>query len=210
MINHSARPIYRLLVSIAMPALFVALLTEPAAAQRSRNRSMAGERAAAKASDLEAYQREMRLRNLGDQNKQATEKQQRLALAQIKEDFERLQVVNNEMMRAVVTSSSLDYKLVSESLEEINKRAKRLKENLKMQDLEAKDQGENKAASLVEVKASLSTLDNFIMSFVKSPLFQNTQVIDTNHRARAGTDLANIIYLSRDAKKMLGRVEPAQ
>jgi hypothetical protein len=168
---------------------------------------MAGERAAAKASDLEAYQREMRLRNLNGQNKQATEKQQRLALTQIKEDFERMQVVNNEMMRAVVTSDSLDHKLVAESLEEINRRAKRLKENLKMQDLEAKDHGDNKASSVAEVKASLSALDDFIMSFVKSPLFQNTQVIDANQRARAGSDLANIIYLSRDAKKMLERVD---
>ena len=108
---------------------------------------MAGERAAAKAADLEAYQREMRLRNLGEQNKQATEKQQRLALAQIKEDFERMQVVNNEMMRAVVKSSSLDHKLVSESLEEINRRAKRLKENLKMQDYQTTDAGEDKAAN---------------------------------------------------------------
>ncbi len=207
--NHSARPIYRLLISITTPALLIALTVEPATAQRSRTRSIAGERAAAKAADLEAYQREMRLRNLEGQNKQATEKQQRLALAQIKEDFERMQVVNNEMMRVVVTNSSLDHKLVSESLEEIYKRAKRLKENLKMQDYQVTDAGDDKAASMAVVKASLTTLDDSIMSFVKSPIFQNTQVIDTNHRAKAGSDLAKIIGLSRDAKKMLGRIEPA-
>ena len=206
--NHSARPIYRLLISITTPALLLALTAEPAAAQRSRSRSMAGERAAAKASDLEAYQREMRLRNLNGQNKQATEKQQRLALEQIKEDFERMQAVNNEMMRAVVKNSSLDHKLVSESLEEINRRAKRLKENLKMQDYQTAGAGEGKATTVADVKASLTTLDDFIMSFVNSPIFQNTQVIDTNHRAKAGSDLAHIIGLSRDAKKMLGRIEP--
>jgi hypothetical protein len=205
--NHSAKSLYTILASITAPALLIALVTQPVTAQRSRNRSMAGERAAAKASDLEAYQREMRLRNLGEQNKQASEKQQRLALAQIKEDFERLQVVNNEMMRVVVTSDSLDYKLISESLEEINRRAKRLKENLKMQDHQAKETSEHKTASLEEVKATLSTLDNFIMSFVKSPLFHNTQVIDANHRARAGDDLVKIIGLSRDTKKMLVRVD---
>jgi hypothetical protein len=189
--------------------LLIALSIEPAAAQRARSRSMAGERARAKASDLEAYQREMRLRNLNGPDKEAAEKQQRLALAQIKEDFERMQVVNNEMMRAVVKSDAIDYKLVSASLDEINKCAKRLKENLKMQDYEAKEAGDGRAASVADVKASLSTLDDFIMSFVQSPIFQNTQVIDTNHRARAGNDLANIIGVSRDAKKMLGRIEQA-
>ena len=207
--NHSARPFNRLLISITTPALLIALAVEPVTAQRSRTRSMAGERAAAKAADLEAYQREMRLRNLDGQNKQATEKQQRLALVQIKEDFERMQVVNNEMMRVVVKSSTLDHKLVSQSLEEINKRARRLKENLKMQDYEVTGAGEEKAATVADVKASLVTLDDFIMSFVKSPLFQNPQVIDTNQRAKAGSDLAKIIGMSRDAKKMLVRIEPA-
>jgi hypothetical protein len=207
--NHSARPFNRLLISIITPALLIVLAAGPAAAQRSRSRSMAAERAAAKAADFEAYQREMRLRNLGEQNKQATEKQQRLALEQIKEDFERMQAVNNDMMRAVVKSSSLDHKLVSQSLEEINKRARRLKENLKMQDYEVIGAGEDKAATVADLKASLVTLDDFIMSFVKSPLFQNPQVIDTIQRAKAGSDLANIIGMSRDAKKMLVRVEQA-
>jgi hypothetical protein len=203
--NHSAKPLYKTLASITTSALLVALFTQPITAQRSRGRD---ERARAKAIDFEVYQREMRLRNLGEQNKQTSEKQQKLALAQIKEDFERMQVVNNEMMRVVSTSDSLDSKLVSESLEEINRRAKRLKENLRMQDVEAKEPGDNKVAGVAEVKASLSTLDDFIMSFVQSPLFQNPKLIDANQRAKAGSDLANIIGLSRDAKRMIGRVEP--
>ncbi len=188
--NHSAKPLHKILVSITTPALLVALMIQPVTAQRGRARA---ERAHSKAVDFEAYQREMRLRNLGEQNKQPSEKEQKLALAQIKEDFERMQVVNNQMMRVVSTSDSLDNKLVSESLEEINKRAKRLKENLRMQNLEAKEQGVSKAASVAEVKTSLSTLDDFIMSFVQSPLFQNPKLVDANHKAKAESDLANII-----------------
>jgi hypothetical protein len=205
--NHSAKSLYKILVSITAPALLVAFFIEPSAAQRSRNSR--AERAAAKAIEFEQYQREMRLRNLGEQNKQPTEKEQRLALAQIKEDFERMQVVNNQMMRAVATGDSLDYKLVSESLEEINRRAKRLKENLRMQDVEAKEGGGDKVAGVADVKASLSTLDDFIMSFVQSPLFQNPKLIDADQRAKAGSDLENIIGLSRDTKKLLVRVVPA-
>jgi hypothetical protein len=202
--NHSAKSLYKILVSITTPTLLIALMTQPVTAQRGRTRD---DRSRAKAIDFEVYQREMRLRNLGEQSKQESEKQQRLALAQIKEDFERMQVVNNQMMRVVTTSDSLDYKLVSESLEEINRRAKRLKENLRMQDIEAKGHGDDKVAGVVEVKASLSTLDDFIMSFVQSPLFQNPKLIDANQRAKAGSDLANIIGLSRDTKKMLAQVD---
>ena len=35
--NHSARPLYRLLISITTPALLIALTAEPATAQRSRS-----------------------------------------------------------------------------------------------------------------------------------------------------------------------------
>lgn len=199
--NHSAKPLYKVLVSITTPALLVALFVQPSAAQRSRNSRV--DRASAKAIDFEAYQREMRLRNLGEQNKQRSEKEQRLALTQIKEDFERMQVVNNQMMRVVVTSDSLDYKLVSESLDEINKRAKRLKDNLRMQETEAREHGGAKPVSVAEVKATLATLDDFIMSFVQSPLFQNPKLIDANQRAKAESDLSNIIGISRDTKKML-------
>ena len=205
--NHSAKPLYKILVSITTPALLIALFIEPSAAQRSRNSR--ADRAASKAIDFELYQREMRLRTLGEQNKQRSEKEQKLALAQIKEDFERMQVVNNEMMRVVAKSDSLDYKLVSESLEEINRRARRLKDNLRMQNVEARDQGDAKVAGVAEVKSSLTTLDDFIMSFVQSPLFQNPKLIDANHRAKAESDLANIIGLSRDTKRMLVQVDHA-
>src|SRR5689334_5222975 len=51
----------------------------------------------------------------------------RLAFAQIREDFLRLQVVNNDLARAVSGGGQLDLKLVAKSASEIKKRAERLK-----------------------------------------------------------------------------------
>src|SRR5215213_10155740 len=54
----------------------------------------------------------------------------RMAMAQIREDYVRIQVVNNELAQSVAASGALDLKLVSQSTSEIKKRADRLMLNL--------------------------------------------------------------------------------
>src|SRR5712691_830572 len=57
------------------------------------------------------------------------EKNQKLlqaAIANMKEDFSRIQVVRNDIARNLVARKPLDYKLLSEQTAEINKRASRL------------------------------------------------------------------------------------
>ena len=49
---------------------------------------------------------------------------------QIKEDFERIQVINSDLLEANKSVSGLDYTRISEASAEIRKRATRLKSNL--------------------------------------------------------------------------------
>ncbi|HJQ67613.1 MAG TPA: hypothetical protein VKA70_01470 [Blastocatellia bacterium] len=195
--NHSAAKL-KITISIMTATLSLVAFSESLFAQAGR-RSAAVERARAKEADLLHYNREMALRNLG-KDRQLSEQQQKLALKQIKDDFERMQAVNNEMMRTVSTAETLDYKTISDTLSEITKRAKRLKSNLRMDDGE---RGEALKAAYegVEVKQSLYRLDGLIMSFVTSPLFQNPTVINTNLRSKANRDLEGIIEMSQGVRK---------
>ncbi|HET9529473.1 MAG TPA: hypothetical protein VFQ92_03925 [Blastocatellia bacterium] len=138
---------------------------------------------------------------LGKNGKKLDEKERRLLLVQIKEDFEQIQHINNETMRALSASKSPDYKLISDTLSEINKRAKRLKTNLAMPDVEGKPAQKIEAANSEQLMESLHALDDLIMSFVSNPLFQNPSVIDVELSSRAGQDLAGIIYMSQNVKK---------
>ena len=197
MIYHSARRVNTTFSMLTTTLLLVVFAT-PLFAQAGR-RSAAVERARAKEADLQHYNREMSLRNLGKEQP-LSEQQQKLALKQIKEDFERMQAVNNQMMRTVSSAEALDYKSISETLSEINKRAKRLKSNLRMADGE-RGEAMNAASDGAELKQSLYTLDGLIMSFVTSPLFQNPNVLNTTLRAKANRDLEGIIEMSQTVRK---------
>lgn len=128
-----------------------------------------------------------------------------LALAEIAEDFRRLQLVNNSMMSAVAEAPAPDYKLIAEATGEIRRRAERLRANLK---LPAANEGEaggrpapEAAETAAQVKEALFALDRSIMDFVDSPLFRNPNVVDAGAAARASRDLADVIERSRRVGK---------
>lgn len=123
-----------------------------------------------------------------------------LALAQIGEDFERIQVVNNRMMAAVMPAPAPDYKLVAEATAEVRRRAERLRLNLALPKEEKAESARARyqpPADGAQLKAALVRLDNALMSFVQSPLFKNIGVLEAEAAARASRDLEDVIHLSR-------------
>jgi hypothetical protein len=119
---------------------------------------------------------------------------------EIKEDFERIQIVNGEVLQAV---GAPDYGRLSEAAEEVRRRAARLKSNLFAPEPEKKPKGEGveKGAAVEEggrtdLKSLLSALDGALASFVASPLFQNTKVVNPDDSAKARRDLDEVIKLS--------------
>src|SRR6185295_3563077 len=111
-----------------------------------------------------------------------TPEEEKLALAQIAEDFEKIQVINNKMMAATMPAAKPDYSQVAEVTAEIKQRANRMKENLSlskpMPTDTAKSPSYKKTLDAASLKANLLALDGSIMSFVKSPIFTNPAVVD--------------------------------
>jgi hypothetical protein len=145
-------------------------------------------------------EREYTLRRMEeDAKKVPTAAETKLAMEQVAEDYQRIQVINNKMMSAATSGKPLDYAGIAEVTSEIRKRALRLKTNIALPkpedaDKKLKDQvGESDA----QIKDSLRVLDRFIMSFVKSPIFKNPDLVDAKIASKASHDLESVIELSQ-------------
>jgi hypothetical protein len=149
-------------------------------------------------SDIQA--REWALAHIPDEVNKHFKKEQVSSFAQIREDFTRLQLINNEMMQTVFVKGNVDRKLIAATTAEINKRAVRLNailvlplvdDKLKNQKLEDADAG---------LQAALMVLDGRIMSFVSNPLFKHPNVVEAQNALKARSDLNLIIRLSEQLK----------
>ena len=136
------------------------------------------------------------------------EEEERLALSQIKEDYERIQVLSNELAEAVSMPGELDLKLVAKSTSEIGKRAERLLHNLALPELTADvERVKVPAEGQAQIQSSLLMLRRLVDRFVRSPFFREVNVIDTQVSARTRRDLEGIIELSDRLKKESERLD---
>lgn len=181
----------------------------PAAAQRGSYERMRMER-------NDQQMREVHIKRLESKadSKAVGSAQPRLFYEQIREDFRRMQIVNNEMLRATFSDASaprFDYPRIAKAAGEINRRASRLKTNLQL----PKPEDESEAAARTpaqiaggeQLKSSLLALDRLIMSFVKNPAFHKSDVVDAQHSARARRQLIEIVELSRVIRQSTERVK---
>lgn len=127
----------------------------------------------------------------------------RLAFAQIREDFVRLQVVNNDLARAVAGAGQLDFKLVAKSASEIKKRAERLKDNLVLPEA---TEGEKSPAApaptdMEQLRAALSRLDGIILRFANDLHAKGVRRFDAQSSVKLRSNLEEIVALSGRVKK---------
>ncbi len=165
------------------------------------------------AREREARQREELRQSLGKRPVRAANlRYVQAVIAQVKQDFERLQLARNKIVRSAVTGNSLDYKLVSELTGEIKKRASRLEGNLALPEIERREKRGRNVERLDEaqVRLALLTLCHRIESFVTSPLFETPGVIDVQHSTKASSDLAIILELSASLRKSAERLNKLQ
>jgi hypothetical protein len=114
---------------------------------------------------------------------------------EIKEDFERIQVVNEEVQKNAV-SEMPNYEQITKGVEEINRRASRLKGNL-FPSQPAKKPKENKPTSAqADLKPLMIALDNSIVRFTQSPMFQNVKLVNSDDSKKAQEELEKVIKLS--------------
>jgi hypothetical protein len=154
------------------------------------------------AESRERQQREAQLRSLemvGGAKKE-DRRSAEAAAEQMKDDFKNIQLLRNKVARHVLSEKQLDYKFIVEEVEEINKRAERLRNYLTT----AKAEGEKKEP--VEIgegilKDALVTMCKRIDSFTENPIFKVPAVVDVEQSAKADRDLRHILLLSSGIRK---------
>ncbi len=163
------------------------------------------------AREREARQREELRQSLGRRPTRAANlRYVQAVIAQVKQDFERIQVARNEIVRTI--GNSLDYKFVSEVSGEIKKRASRLEENLALPEPEESQNRVVNESELTEaqIKVALLMICDRIESFVKSPIFETPGVLDVQHSTKASSDLESILKLSASVRKSAERLKKNQ
>ena len=121
---------------------------------------------------------------------------------QIKEDFERIQLINNDVLQANSINRPFDYSRIAEAGAEVSKRASRLKSNLFP--TESKDGTKKVGLQSVgqqDLKSLLKSLDTVVIGFVHNAMFENLKVVNSADLVRAQQDLDAIIKLSREVNK---------
>jgi hypothetical protein len=136
-------------------------------------------------------------RNINEDSRQ----KQQIQLS-VRDDFRKLQMVNNDLMTRMFVRSSfatqeITQKEVRSSLGEIKKIAKRLRFDLAIPEVKASE-----TSYSVTLSPGLLRLDKAVMSFVENPLFSQPRVIDAELAARAERDLNEILLLSDFLRKL--------
>jgi len=159
--------------------------------------------------DLE--NRELQLRLLSEPSKTKaplSPDDRKMIVSQIFNDFEHIQIINREMMKASSSLNAPAFKRISTLADQMNKCAKRLKTNLGIPDLDdgKTDTDQALAMSAPQFKASILMLDRSVKSFVTNPLFKDPRVTDVRQLTNLRQDISNIIELSHLVKKVAGKL----
>ena len=149
----------------------------------------------------------LRSAEMGVSTNEENQKRLQAAIANMKEDFTRIQVLRNDIARNLVAHKPLDYKLITEQTGEINKRAGRL--NVYMQARAPADEKDGPPAlKAEEMSGALVRLCKLIDSFTENPALKNAATIDSKepgkakeNKASADRDLLAIIKLSASIRK---------
>lgn len=130
--------------------------------------------------------------------------------SQIKEDFESIQISEAAIIKAYKMSKEIDYKLISSSANDINKKSKRLDTNLFLYKVEPDEtvktvKKEDKKA--LDIKDLIINLDKAMGEFVTSKIFLDHKTIDAAVAKKARMDLANILKASEMLAKEAGKMK---
>lgn len=126
-------------------------------------------------------------------------REKEIRFAKIKKDFENIQKLQDQIIKAYTTEKKINYNKISKSSTKMRNDALRLEENLfgenktKEESVNAKKE-QNKQKS---VRDLIILLDSALGNFVSSPIFNNLKVVDLEESKKARSQLRKIIYLSR-------------
>jgi len=139
-----------------------------------------------------------------------TNEHRRNLFPQINEDFQRIQVIHNEIVRLLQSDKGLNYDRLAALTDDMKKRSARLRENLALPEREKTDTQAAHSETIDEshVKKTIVALHDLVVEFVANPIFKNLGVVDAKVIDDARENLDNIIDVSDEIKreaKMLGK-----
>jgi len=125
--------------------------------------------------------------------------------AQLREDFEKLYLINVERITKQSSAPSLDFKTLSDSTADLKARATRIKYSVPL--LQVVDKGEKVRyeENPDHLASMLPELSRLISSFLGSPVFRLNSPNDAALRLKASRDLDCIIRLSDTINKIAKR-----
>jgi pectate lyase len=193
-------------IVIALAATFTAIRAQGVTTPGTRGRTDPVQRELQRRFESEAIERA-----LAAGQRRRPEHEWRIALAQIREDFLRIQIINDDLQKFALPTASLDLNLIAKFASEITKRSERLKDNLVLPEIErAARVPDAKAEMGVEqLRMSLSVLSQLINVFVANPVFERSSVIDAKLSAQARRDLEQIIGVSKQIKRSSEKLKRA-
>jgi len=145
--------------------------------------------------------REWALTNLHREVNHTYERERRVLQMTVRDDFRKLQLVNNDLMKRAFLQSpetTISMKDVRSSLGEIRKVATRLKVNLTLPKVEDQKKPDYDGGLF----RGLLVLDKTVMRFVENPFFQQPRVLDADSSIQARKDLDQILRLTDFLKKL--------
>lgn len=155
--------------------------------------------------------RELQLSGLGKENENANDpKRAQAMMDQVSEDFQRILILHNEIVRAIAANRSLSYQFISDATGEIRKRSARLQSSLKLQKPEAttENRGTGTDLKVMQTKDELILLCKQIESFVRNPIIETPGTVDAQQLGRARQDLQSVVELSGAIKKQVDKQKP--
>jgi len=181
--------------------LFCVLLTVFAAAVVARSQTRyPGPEARENNRSMDEYDRTLnRMKN----DAKAASERRRSLFPQINEDFQRIQVIHNEIVRMLQPDKGLNYDRLADLTGDMKKRGARLRENLSLPepDKTESDHVESQAIDEAHIKTTIADLHDAVARFVANPIFKNLGVVDAKVIDAATKDLDNMIDLSDEIKK---------
>ncbi|MDQ3710634.1 MAG: hypothetical protein M3388_00205 [Acidobacteriota bacterium] len=123
---------------------------------------------------------------------------------EIKEDFEKIQKIADNVFELTSGKSSINYAAVLKLVSEINQRAVRLRSNLFSAEPKQKKDAIYKQQTVFEsqdIQTLLKVLDKSITSFVQNSLFQNANLVNSNDSLNAQNNLETVIKISFSIKE---------
>lgn len=164
-----------------------------------------------KANKTDMRNREFMMGNSGKPIRRAVWGPATAAMPQIKDDFERIQIVNKELMTAVFANNLVNPRQIAKATTDIEKRASRMISNLAYPQPHEPEKTLRGVQDGDDIRLALSKLDSAIMSFVTNPIFQtDRQVVNTELAMKVTKELKTVVKLSESIRRQAEALSKAQ